>query len=70
MGKEPLVPPLSDEEQAVEDLLRRLDGPTARSLRDEIGILLLDRQIRAVRAGIRFGVRLAWDLADPPEEIV
>ena len=70
LGKEPLEPPLSFYEQEIVEYLQTLDGETARDLRDRIQSAVMERHMDAVRAGIRFGARLAAELADPPEEIV
>lgn len=68
LGKDALEPPCSYEENRILDILRALDKHTAWRLRDSIQILVEERHAEAFRSGIRFGMRLAAELAEATPE--
>lgn len=68
LGKDALEPPYSREETEILDILQTLDQHTAWRLQDNIQFLVAVRHIEALRSGIRFGARLAAELAGSPPE--
>lgn len=68
LNKDPLEPPYSDEETRILEILQTMDAHTAFCLRNSIEALVIERHIEGLRSGIRFGVRLAGELAEAPPE--
>lgn len=68
LGKEPLTPPYTFDENRIVEHLATLDESAAFTLKDAVQMAVLERQWEGIRSGIRVGVRLAAELTIPEEE--
>ncbi|MBQ9346970.1 MAG: hypothetical protein IJT94_06455 [Oscillibacter sp.] len=68
LGKEPMKPPFTPEEERILECLQELDEPVASTLKDAIQCAVFARHIEAARSGLKAGVRLAAELRETEEE--